>query len=234
MIGKGIEINNIHTYRDLGVSISSKSIGAPALNRITESVPFMNGVYDFSDMFEEETYGERVLQYEFDLSDVSKGLVNAKKMKIINFFKNNRNSILRDDTVRGYHFNFVRMIEHSFKESGLEGKLTVSLATQPFKVRDIYEGNNSWDDFNFELDILQDTKFEISNMTDIVIHNVGGKKVIPEIICSSSMEVVKDNMTYKLKKGSNKDYRFKLDVGANNITVKGNGFIEFKFRKELL
>ena len=48
------------------------------------------------------------------------------------------------------------------------------------------------------------------------------------------MEVVKDNMTYKLKKGSNKDYRFKLDVGANNITVKGNGFIEFKFRKELL
>lgn len=234
MIGKGIEINNIHTYRDLGVSISSKTIGTPALNRITESVPFMNGVYDFSDIFEDETYGERVLQYEFDLSDVSKELMNAKKMKIINFFKNNRNSVLRDDTIKGYFFNFERMTDHSFKESGLEGKLTVSLTTHPFKVRDVYEGNNSWDDFNFELDILQDTKFEVSNITNITIHNTGGKKVIPEVICSSDMEVVKDNMTYKLNKGSSKDYRFKLDVGANNITVKGNGFIEFKFRKELL
>ena len=242
MIGKGIEINNIHTYRDLGVSISSKDIGAPELNRITQTVPFMNGVYDFSDLYGEETYGERILKYEFDLSDISKELMNARKIKLINFFKNNQNSIFRDDTIKGYHFYFERMISHRFKESGFEGILTVSLAMYPFKIRDIYEGNNCWDDFNFELDILQDTKFAVNGSKSITLWNLGSKKVSPIILLSNMsprdlMRIDFNGNTYNLTTevtGYNSVDAIKLNPGANKLNLYGNGTVEFKFRKELL
>ena len=48
------------------------------------------------------------------------------------------------------------------------------------------------------------------------------------------MEVIKGNTTYKFNSGTSKDYRFELFIGENNMTVKGNGPIEFKFRKEVL
>ena len=58
--------------------------------------------------------------------------------------------------------------------------------------------------------------------------------IVPDVICDSNMEVIKDNTTYKFKSGSTKDYRFKLQKGINKITLKGNGYIEFSFRKEVL
>ena len=48
------------------------------------------------------------------------------------------------------------------------------------------------------------------------------------------MEVTKGNVTYKFNPGTSKDYRFELSIGENNMTVKGNGSIEFRFRKEVL
>ncbi len=48
------------------------------------------------------------------------------------------------------------------------------------------------------------------------------------------MEVIKDGVTYMFKHGTSEDYRFELSVGENNMLIKGNGSIEFKFRKEVL
>lgn len=234
MIGKGIEINNIHTYKDLGVSILSKTIGAPDLNRITESIPFMDGVYDFSELYGSETYGERILQYEFDLSDISKERMNIKKIKLINFFRNNSNSMLKDDTIRGYLFNFKRMITHTFKEKGLEGKLSVSLATYPYKVCEQEEGNKTWDNFNFELDILQDTKFNVLGTKEVSIYNSSSTNITPVIVCDSTFRVLKNNNEYMFSAGETKDYRFELNVGENKLTLNGNGNIFIKFRKEVL
>lgn len=234
MIGKGIEINNTHTYKDLGVSISSKTIGAPTLNRITESVPFMNGIYDFSNLYGEETYDERVLQYEFDLSDISKTKINYKKIKLINFFQKNQNTILKDDSIPGYFFYLEKMTNHSFKESGLEAKLSISLSAQPFKIRTYEEGNIPWDDFIFDLDTLQKTKFNVQGSKDIKLYNESAKSITPIIVSDSEMQILKNGVTYIVSKGEIKDYRLNLNIGENKLTINGNGNIEFKFRKEIL
>ena len=56
----------------------------------------------------------------------------------------------------------------------------------------------------------------------------------PEITASSQFEITLDNKKYVVETGTSKDYRFKLKKGSNNLTLKGNGTIEFKFRKEVL
>ena len=47
-------------------------------------------------------------------------------------------------------------------------------------------------------------------------------------------EIIKDSKKFIVEAGESKDYRFKLKKGENNITLRGNGTIEFRFRKEVL
>ena len=51
---------------------------------------------------------------------------------------------------------------------------------------------------------------------------------------NAPMMVTLDNKTFKFQAGETKDYRFRLKKGENSLKIKGEGTIEFKFRKEVL
>lgn len=229
----GIKKGNKHSYKDFGVTIKSKSIGSPKKNKIKETVPFMNGSYDFSSLYGGQTYGERSLQYVFNIIGQTKSHMNMKKINLLNWLHQGSKEPIYDDAIPGYYF-LAECEDDDFKESGNTGELTVTFAAYPFKICSYEEGNIAWDDFNFELDVLQETKFDINGVKNVKIHNVGATNISPEVICSNQMEVTKGNVTYKFNPGTSKDYRFELSIGENNMTVKGNGSIEFRFRKEVL
>jgi hypothetical protein len=45
----GITYNNKHSFNDLGLTVlNTRGIETPSKIKITETVPFMNGSYDFS------------------------------------------------------------------------------------------------------------------------------------------------------------------------------------------
>lgn len=52
----GIEINGKHSYRDFGALLARRSMDYPEEQQITETVPYSNIEYDFTDL-----YGERIL-----------------------------------------------------------------------------------------------------------------------------------------------------------------------------
>ena len=81
---------------------------------------------------------------------------------------------------------------------------------------------------------MQDTNFNISGSNNVSIYNNSSTNITPTVICSNNMEVIKDGITYRFSHGTSKDYRFELSVGENNMIIKGNGTIEFRFRKEVL
>ena len=81
---------------------------------------------------------------------------------------------------------------------------------------------------------MQDTKFTVNGTSSVSIYNSSIIDIEPEIIASSQFEITLDNKKYTVKAGTSKDYKFKLKPGANNLTLKGNGTIEFRFRKEVL
>lgn len=230
----GIYLNNKHSFKDFGLTIKSKEIEIPKKNKIKETIPFMNGSYDFSNLYGGPTYSERELKYVFNLKARNKIELNSKKIAITNWFmENSIKKTLFDDAIPGYYF-LAECEDINTNESGNYIDLSVTFMAYPFKIGDSYEGNNLWDSFNFETDILQDRSYEVNGSSTIDLYNLSAIDIEPVIISSSQFEIVLDNKTYIVESGESKDYRFKLKKGNNQMTLKGTGTIEFRFRKEVL
>ena len=230
----GILINNKHSFKDFGLTIKSKNINIPQKNKIKETIPFMNGSYDFSNIYGSTTYQERELNYVFNLQAKNKIELNIKKISIVNWImENSTKEPLFDDSIPGYYF-LAECEDIKPTEKGNYLELSVTFIAYPFKIGEAYEGNNLWDSFNFELDVLQDTKFTVNGASSVSIYNSSIIDIQPSIITSSQFEIILENKKYTINAGTSKDYRFKLKPGTNNLTLKGNGTIEFKFRKEVL
>ena len=229
----GITKGYKHSYNDFDVTIKSKVIGNPKKNKIKESLPFMNGSYDFSLIYGKQSYSERELKYIFNVVGTTKQSLNFKKIRLQNWILEGGEQKVYDDAIPGYYF-LAECTNTDFSEKGNIGELTAVFTAYPFKICENEEGNLFWDKFNFELDILQDNKFEVNRTKNTTLYNVGSKEAIPTVICSNDMDVIKNGTTYKLKSGQNKDYRFTFDIGENKLIINGTGTIEFKFIKELI
>lgn len=229
----GFMYKNKHSFKDFNLTIKSKNISPPKKIKIKESVPFMQGSYDFSNLYGEQTYEERQLNYVLNLQCNSKLELNTQKIKILDWLMNSFKAVLKDDAIPGYYFN-AECEDVEFKESGSYAEITVSFIAYPFKISLYDEGNIPWNDFNFELDYMQDTKFLVIGSKTVELINQSAKKITPTVICTAPFDVIKNGITYKFNIGTTKDWRFNLDKGFNSLILNGDGNIEFIFRKEVL
>ena len=228
----GFKFNKKHT-NEFGLILLEREISPPSKNKIKSSVPFMNGAYDFSEIYGEQSFGERTLKYKFDVSHYNHELLMHKLSELQNWLLGTGQEKLYDDDYKNLYFK-AECTDISMIDDDYIGKVDITFTAYPFMVSDYYEGNEIWDTFNFEKDLAQEVKFEINNTKDINLINTGIIKVYPTIICDSDMEIIKDNITYKISKGISKSWNFALNKGENKLIVKGNGNIEFKFKKELI
>jgi phage-related protein len=231
----GITYNNKHSFNDLGLTVlNTRAIETPSKIKITEAVPFMNRSYDFSSLYGSNCYTERQLEYEFLIKANNSTELEYQRIKVENWLlSSNTKTPLIDDNIISYYYN-AECIGVELEDMNNIGKLKATFIAYPFRISTECEGNNLWDSFNFELDVLQDTKFTVSGVSNVSIYNSSVIDIEPEIIASSQFEITLDNKKYVVEAGTSKDYRFKLRKGNNDITLKGNGTIEFKFRKEVL
>ena len=230
---RGIKFNNKHSIKDFNIYVSELDTSPPTKNKIKESIPFMNGAYDFSELYGSNTFKERSLKYTFELLEDSPLKLNILKTQIENWLLGCGKCELYDDAIPGFYF-LAECTNIDEYDDRYKSVLSVEFTAYPFKIGEHYEGNNLWDTFNFELDVLQDTKFTVNGASSVSIYNPSVIDIEPEIIASSQFEITLDNKKYVVEAGTSKDYRFKFKKGANNLTLKGNGTIEFRFRKEVL
>ena len=231
----GITYNNKHSFNDLGLTVlNTRVIETPSKIKITETIPFMNGSYDFSNLYGGNCYTERKLEYEFLIKANNSMELEFKRMSIENWLlSSNSKTKLFDDNISNYYY-LAECESIDFEDLNNVGKLKAYFVAYPFKIGKYFEGNNLWDSFNFELDVLQDTKFTVNGSSNVNIYNSSAIDIEPTIIASSEFEIIKDSKKFIVEAGESKDYRFKFKKGENNITLKGNGTIEFRFRKEVL
>lgn len=230
----GIKKDNKHSYNDFGIKILSRSISIPSKRKIKDTVPFMNGSYDFSLLYGEQTYDEREITYTFSLPKKDKVKLNMLKVKIIEWLYDGIQSKLYDDQIPGFYF-LVECTGIDYDESFYNyAQLTASFTAYPFKISTLQDGHDIWNEFNFELDMVQNTKFNVIENESITLYNNSAVGVYPIIICDNNFEIIKNNITYRFAPGEVKSFDFKLDKGENNLLLKGNGTIEFKWFKEVL
>lgn len=230
----GIIKENKHSYNDFGLKIISRELNPPSKNKVKETVPFLNGSYDFSSLYGENTYGERTIKYVFDFKYKDKMDFISKKIAIVDWLSNGFKEPLYDDLIPGYYFIAECEDSIKFSEGYIDCEVTVTFTAYPYKISTRNDGHDIWDEFNFELDMVQEIKFEVESIKNIQLYNNGAAGINPTVICSSDMEITKGNTTFKFKAGEAKSWSFKLDKGSNNLIIKGTGTIEFKWYKEVL
>ncbi len=236
----GIKFNGLHSYHDMGITLGiERDIGYPNKEKIKVKVPFSNVEFDFSELYGEQTYTERPLKYTLNVLD--KHIVNTPERiniietKLANWLMNSSGKQkLYDDAIPGYYYLAEVEGGLDFDELWNHGTLTVEFTAYPFMIGELQEGNDIWDTFNFELDVAQITEFEVNGTLDVTLYNVGTPGLNPKIEASSSMEIIKSNVTYNVPSGASESDDFKLNSGENNLTIKGNGTIKFNFYKELI
>lgn len=238
----GIEFNGKHSYRDLGLTISERNIGYPSKIKRQERIPFSNKLYDFSQLYGGQEYDERQLTYTFNLEHLRSGVFKEKytfnnfvETEVVNWLMStNDKSVLKDDTLPGYYFKaeVVGNPLNTYRIVG--GELIVEFTAYPFKISELEEGHDIWDEFNFLLDYAQITDFDIKGSETITLYNPGATIVKPTIKTTAPFTIIKNGRTYNIPAGTSDSYDFMLNKGETRMTVKGTGSISFLFRKEMI
>lgn len=229
---RGFTFNGKHN-NDMGVVMHSKLIQPPSKKKIKDSVPFMNGNYDFSTIGSngEPVYSDREITMVLGLPATTKEQLQVLYSSTLEWLEDTGRQELRFDAIYDYYFLAEVEESSSFEEVMEFGKLTVKFTAYPFKMSVDYVGSDIWDTFNFEEDYAQNNEFDIINSETILLYNPR-RPVNPIIHCTSPMTIIKDDRYYNLISGDNKIYGFRLNSLENNIIVNGTGTIKFIFRKE--
>lgn len=229
---RGCKFNGKHN-NEIGLVMHSKSIQSPAKKKVKESVPFMNGSYDFSTIGSggEILYSERQITVIFGLPAETKEKLQVLYSNALEWLVDSNKGKLVFDEIKDYYFMAEVEEATSFEELMEFGTLTVTFVADPFKLSIDYIGANIWDTFNFEEDYMQDSFYDIVGSGTITIYNPG-RPVHPIINCTSPMTLIQNGKSYNLSIGDNKLYGFYLNPNGNTLTVNGTGRINFIFRKE--
>ncbi|WP_018664623.1 hypothetical protein [Heyndrickxia acidiproducens] len=236
----GITFNGKHSYRDMGYTMppDGREIGFPAKEKIVVRVPYSNTEYDFSEIYGSQVYGSRTLKFTFNVlkwGNWTPEALQVEKTKLINWLMNSHGrQKLYDDVMPGYYYLAEAESDTDFQDDFETGTLTVTFRAYPFMISELPEGNDIWDDFNFDLDVAQDVSFNVSGSLTVTLINSGAPDVIPEITASNQMIIDKDGVKYTVTSGKTKDQDFVLKSGENNLEISGTGTISFKFYKELI
>lgn len=232
IITEGFKRGNIHT-KEFGVWLVSRSAPTPDEKTITESVPFMHGVYDFSMILGERIYENRIISYQFEIIDMNYQQRKLIQTKLENWLMKDGFAPLYDDHAPGYYY-LAKCTGVDVEDTS--GGLTVNVEFEayPFKISILEEGHDIWDDFNFELDVSQPVEYQVNGTLNINLLNAGSCSVVPTITVSAAMTIQKDKITYNVPQGESKSESFRLMIGENPMTITGNGTIKFTFYKELI
>ena len=229
---RGFTFNGKHNT-EMNAVMHSKSIQPPPKKKIKESVPFMHGSYDFSTVGSngEIVYSEREITIILGLPSNTKEKLQTLYSSVLEWLEDTPRQELRFDVIKDYYYLAEVEEVSSFAELMSFGTLTVKFTAYPFKLSIDYVGDDIWDTFNFEEDIVQSNEFDVVGTKNITLYNPG-RLITPIINCSSAMTLIKGSKSYNLLVGNNRPYSFKLDSLYNNITINGTGRIHFMFRKE--
>jgi|SRR5690625_774090 len=228
----GFTRSGIHT-REYGMWLVNRQAPTPSEKQIIESVPFMQGVYDFSNILGERVYENRSLTYVFEIKqqDYEKRKINQTAIE--NWLKKDGVAPLYDDHARGYYYMAkCTSVNTDDFYGGL--RVTTTWDAYPFKISELPEGHDIWDEFNFELDVAIPSEIEVNGTETVNLYNIGMSSKSPKITTTAPMSIIKNGITYNLPAGEIQDEAFRLMVGDNNLTIVGNGTIKFEWYKELL
>ena len=234
---RSITFDGVNSKKDYDVIITNATIGFPAKVKNRIHIPNTNVFYDYAELFGDQ-YEERTLEYTFGLLDhkfvMGRADLQHKKMLLANWLMPGSQHKLEDSNIPGYYFLAEVQEAPKLEDLFLYGELTVQFTCYPYKISDHLEGDDIWDEIDFDTDIFQDLSFNVNGPQSVAIYNVSAHSIETRVVVTGNVSVSLNGTSVQLDSGTYDDVGLVLNVDRNNADLSGKGTIKFEFRKEVL
>ncbi len=214
---KGISANNKHSFNDFGLCIANRKITPPAIKRITETVPYMHGEYDFSSIDGEVALENGKLYYEFDIAELTIELMERVKNTFLDWIYSINDNDIFDDYLEDYYFHG-SLVGVDWEEDFGKGILGITFSVYPY----MYEREEKVINFVVDKELTK------------IITTKSSHNIVPSITTDANLTIEIDQKQYSLSPGTYQYDDFLLKSGDNNVKFIGNANVTISFRNEVI
>lgn len=208
---KGVKFDNLHTYNDFSLILSSKKIGVPQPKTELLEVPGADEPIDFTEFFGDVKFDNRKLEFEFTT------LVPQTKFmtlfsRIQNALNGKRMKIVLDEDPDFYYSGRVSVKEWLADKS--IGKITIECDCDPYK--------------------LKKDKTIVSNIVSVektVILSNLRKHVVPIFMSSAEIRIEFKGNSYSMSAGEARFPAIVLKEGETELKLKGNSTVTIEYQE---
>lgn len=213
------------TYKDFGLLMVGRSIGAPPPKKKQISVPFRDGVLDYSQYGGRTFYNNRELEFEFKLIDPERFYIVYSALAELIHGQFVRITVDGDPSY--YYYGMCQLSDLSVSKA--LGKIAIRVDAEPYKYsKSSAQENIKWDDVNFETTVFRYIgTLTVSDSYALVIQK-SGSPVVPVFtvsnITSDTFKVrsSRNSKTYTLVSGKNRFPDLTV-CGTSNVTLTFTG-----------
>lgn len=140
--------NGKDSLNDFGLYIASKDIPSPVRKTVTDSVPYMSGLWDFS----QDEFEPIKIKYTFDVTADSKRELSNIKSRLLAWINNpSKDGMLFDTDISTTEHFKVYHAAAAWSSEDLQGLLTAEFTCYPFTIREesvMFEFTTEYKNFN--------------------------------------------------------------------------------------
>ena len=215
MMTDGISANGLHSAHDFDLCINARNISLPEKKSIRETVPFMNGYYDFTALYGAPAWNERTIEYVFDVIGDTPAEVDEYVSRVLDWLCNIHDTDIYDDTMPEYHWHgSYEACSLTWAETGLHAEIAVEFVCYPFKI-----SNTA-------------TKHTFTAGEYTVVNQ--GMAVAPIVKSDASAAIQIGNYVVSILPGVETKLPIDLERGKNTVIVTGEGTVSFAYYKEAM
>lgn len=213
MMMDGITVNGLHSYRDFGLYISKRVIGLPEKKSVRDTVPYMNGYWDFTTLLGPPTWGSRPLSYTFDIVENTIQGMDRARDAVVNWLLNAHETEIHDDSIPDYHF-IGSYDDNDMSEDGEAAEFTVKFLCHPFKLA------------NFE------TMLTLANGKSIIANEGQATRVFVSSTSSGTIEL--GGLTQSFAANTRTELGAMLNHGEIPVTVSCTDAVKFFYTEAII
>ena len=220
--------NGKNSLKDFDLYIASKDIPVPQRKRITETVPYMSGLWDFSYLDGVDQYDAITLKYDFDVIAVTKQELNEQKHALLDWLHGVGDKKLYDTDISSDYYYNVYQAQASWSETDTQGLLSVEFLCYPFRLKD-YSFTKSWYSNPFEAfaTVKIDDNFNDRGRSIVITATVDGSVVVK--FAGATLGLTTGTHTFSIPSGTTS---FTVEQGVYGTDIYNE--ITLVYREEVL
>lgn len=225
---KCVYFDNIHSYDDLGLILSSVVVEPPEVKTKKIDVPGSDGVIDLTQFDGDIHYNNRKISLTFTAKGITYNWASVFSEVNNKLHGKEMNIVLSDDPNFMWHG---RVSVKSHTKASTNGKIEIEVDAEPYKYTKMSSVEDvEWDTFDFNNGIMQNLN-DIAIDGDRVVSVYGySSKAVPVIEVTGTMSVTYNGITTVLEEGKNKVLYIIIKEGVNTLSFSGNGKVSIEFR----